>query len=109
VAATRQNAGRFFTEAGGTFAPGGVNAPAATGCARVIVVSGSFSAARLSQVVAKAELGTARRIRTRVRKQVCARRRIVTNTLPVEELGDAKSYQNRYRLKDVAGQLFLSS
>jgi len=94
VAATRQNAGTFFTEAGGALAPGGMNAPAATGCANVMVVSGSLSAARLSQVAAMAERGTARGIRTKSRKQVCARRRIVKNTLPVEKLEDAKSYQN---------------
>src|SRR6185312_17445590 len=63
VAATRQNAGRFFTEAGGTLAPGGIKAPASTGCARLMVVSGSLSAARLSQVAAMAEPGMARRIR----------------------------------------------
>src|SRR6185312_9691799 len=68
VAATRQNAGRFFTEAGGTIAPGGMNAPAATGCANVMVVSGSLSAARLSQVAAMAELERARRIRSKVRR-----------------------------------------
>src|SRR6478672_3798806 len=100
VAATRQNAGRFFTEAGGTLAPGGINAPAATGCADVMVVSGRFSAAMLSQVAAMAEPGMARRIRTKVSKQVCARRTTVTSILPVEKFEEAKSYQNRYLLKE---------
>src|SRR4051812_9811281 len=100
VAATRQNAGIFFTDAGGSLAPGGMNAPAATGCADVMVVSGSLSAARLSQVAAMAEPGRVRRIKTKVRKQVSARRTSVTNTLPVEELGDAESYQNHYVLKE---------
>src|SRR5215471_10446013 len=54
VAITRQNAGRAFTEADGVVAPGGTNAPAATCSAEVIVVSASFSVARLSQVAAKA-------------------------------------------------------
>src|ERR1041384_3067072 len=54
VAATRQNAGRFFTEAGGALARGGMNAPAATVCASVMVVSGRLSVARLSHVAAKA-------------------------------------------------------
>src|SRR6476646_1383160 len=84
VAATRQNAGRFFTEAGGSLAPGGINAPVATGCADVMVVSGRFSVARLSQVAALAEPGMDRRIRTKVSKQVCARRTAITNTLPAE-------------------------
>src|SRR6476646_8516079 len=53
LAATRQNAGRFLTAAAGT-PGGGTNAPASTGCASVIVVSGSLSAARLSQVAAMA-------------------------------------------------------
>src|SRR6476661_8910145 len=79
VAATRQNAGKFFTEAGGALSPGGMNAPAATGCADVMVVSGRFSAARLSQVAAMAEPGMVRRITTKVSKQVCARRTTVTN------------------------------
>jgi hypothetical protein len=100
VAATRQNAGTFFTEAGGALTPGGMNAPAATGCARVMVVSGNFSAARLSQVAALAEPDRGRRITTKVRKQVCARRTSVTNTLPVEELEDAESYQNHCALKE---------
>ena len=73
--------------------------PAATGCADVMVVSGRFSAARLSQVAAMAEPGMARRIRTKVSKQVCARRTTVTNNLPIEKLEEAKSYQNRYLLK----------
>jgi hypothetical protein len=54
VAITRQNAGRAFAEAGGVVAPGGTKAPAATCSAEVIVVSASFSVARLSQVAAKA-------------------------------------------------------
>src|SRR5579871_6034765 len=53
VAMTRQKAGRFFTEAAGAVEPGGINAPAATGCADVMVVSASFNVARLSQVAAK--------------------------------------------------------
>src|SRR5215472_2228548 len=48
VACTRQNAGRFLTEAGGALAPGGINCPAATSCAEVMVVSGRLSLARLS-------------------------------------------------------------
>src|SRR5579864_3875775 len=84
VAATRQNAGRFFTEAGGALAPEGINAPAAIGSADVMVVSGRFSAAMLSQVAAMAEPGMARRMRTKVSKQVCARRTTITNTLPME-------------------------
>src|SRR5216683_3085652 len=56
VAATRQNAGRLANGPGPTPGPrparpaGGVNCPAATGCAMVIVECGSASAARLSQV-----------------------------------------------------------
>src|SRR6476469_1537311 len=99
VAATRQNAGRFFTEAGGTLAPGGINAPAATGCADVMVVSGRFSAAMLSQVAAMAAPGVAKRIKTKVSKQVCARRTTITNTLPGGKLDEAESYQKRYLLK----------
>src|SRR5690242_11683232 len=53
VAVTRQNAGRFLVDGAGTPEPdGGTNAPASTGCADVMVVSGSFNAARLSQVAA---------------------------------------------------------
>src|SRR5689334_4930892 len=60
VAVTRQNAGRFLADAAGTPEPdGGTNAPAATGCADVMVVSGSFNAARLSQVAARAECAPA--------------------------------------------------
>src|SRR6266853_5357782 len=56
VAVTRQNAGRFLADAAGTPEPdGGTNAPASTGCASVMVVSGSFNAARLSQVAAMAD------------------------------------------------------
>src|ERR1700760_3775300 len=80
VAATRQNAGRFFTEAGGALAPGGTNAPAATGCADVMVVSGKFSAARLSQVAALAEPGMAKRITSKANEQVCAKRTAITDT-----------------------------
>src|ERR1700761_30537 len=54
IAMTRQNAGKFFAEAGGAVEPGGMNAPAATGCVDVMVVSASLSVARLSQVAAKA-------------------------------------------------------
>src|SRR2546423_1706127 len=51
---TRQNAGRFLADAADTPEPdGGTNAPAATGCADVMLVSGSFNAARLSQVAAR--------------------------------------------------------
>jgi hypothetical protein len=57
VAATRQNAGRSLkaTTGGGppVVSPGGVNLPAATGCASVIVVFGNASDAMLSQVVAQ--------------------------------------------------------
>ena len=51
VAATRQKAGvGGRTPPGERWAPSGIlNSPAATGCARVIVVSGSESPARLSQ------------------------------------------------------------
>src|ERR1044071_55034 len=60
VAATRQNAGRFLVAAAGMpKADGGTNAPASTGCASVMVVSSSFSAARLSQVAARAECAPA--------------------------------------------------
>src|ERR1700686_4002972 len=56
VAMTRQNAGKLFIKAVGMPTPDdGRNAPAATCCAEVIVVSGSLSVARLSQVAAKAE------------------------------------------------------
>src|SRR5579859_1335767 len=55
VAATRQNAGRFLVAtAGMPNAGGATNAPASTCCAKLIVVSGSFNAARLSQVAAMA-------------------------------------------------------
>jgi hypothetical protein len=55
MAVTRQNAGRFLADAAGTPEPdGGTNAPASTGCADVMVISGSFNAARLSQVAARA-------------------------------------------------------
>src|ERR1700722_4588772 len=56
VAATRQNAGRDFGEIGDGMnpPPGIVNAPAATVCAEVMVVSGSARDARLSQVAALA-------------------------------------------------------
>src|ERR1700733_1805398 len=55
VAATRQKAGRLFGEMGnGMNPPGGmVKAPAATVWAKVMVVSGSFNAARLSQEAAR--------------------------------------------------------
>jgi hypothetical protein len=49
-----------------------------------MVVSGRFSAAMLSQVAAMAEPGMARRITTKVSKQVCARRTTVTSILPAE-------------------------
>src|SRR5690348_11261639 len=69
VAATRQNAGRPLTAAAGT-PGGGPNAPASTGCASVIVASGSLSAARLSQVAAMAGAprhSASRRIRDNLR------------------------------------------
>src|SRR6202044_210556 len=55
VAATRQNAGRLFGEIGDGMNPpaGMVNAPAATVCAKVMVVSGRLRDARLSQVAAR--------------------------------------------------------
>ena len=56
VAATRQNAGRSANCAPPPPRPpaGGVNAPAATGCAIVMVASGSLSELRLSHVAAAA-------------------------------------------------------
>src|SRR5215467_511805 len=52
-AATRQNAGSSLNAAG--CGPAGAsNAPAATTCAEVMVVSGSLSVVRLSQEAAKA-------------------------------------------------------
>jgi hypothetical protein len=56
VAATRQKAGRLLGETGDGMNPpaGIVNAPAATVCAKVMVVSGSARDARLSQVAAVA-------------------------------------------------------
>src|SRR5262245_3746542 len=63
VAATRQNAGRLWYEAGIGSVGGlaGVIAPAATELAMVIVVFGSFRAAILSQVAAEAGVGPIRR------------------------------------------------
>src|SRR5947199_8269509 len=54
VAATRQNAGRSAADASPRppRPTGGANAPAATGWASVMVVSGSASIARLSQEAA---------------------------------------------------------
>src|SRR6516225_11798242 len=59
VAATRQNSGRSLYTVSAPLplpcpAPGGVNWPAATTCARVIVVSGRATEARLLQVAANA-------------------------------------------------------
>src|ERR1700677_3137083 len=56
VAATRQKAGRLLGETGDGMnpPPGMLNAPAATVCASVMVVSGSARDARLSQVAAVA-------------------------------------------------------
>src|ERR1051326_6342772 len=57
VACTRQNAGRFFANRlapGSDAPPGGTKAPAAICCAEVIVVPGSLSVARVSQLAAKA-------------------------------------------------------
>src|SRR5438046_2705092 len=66
VAATRQNAGSALNAAPGPRPPraaGGVNSPAPTGCASVMVVSGNASDARLSQVAAAAaRAGTHRTI-----------------------------------------------
>jgi hypothetical protein len=62
VAATRQKAGRFLYGGGPCkfAAPaGGVNSPAGIGCAIVIVVSGSFSAVRLSHEAAAVGAGMA--------------------------------------------------
>src|ERR1700722_949017 len=58
VAATRQNAGRSLSATAGAgvppnVLPGGMNSPAATGCASVMVVPGSASEARLSHVAAQ--------------------------------------------------------
>ncbi len=55
VAATRQNAGRSSKDGPCLPRPaaGAVKAPAPTAVAEVMVVSGNFSEARLSQVVAK--------------------------------------------------------
>src|SRR5262249_8837246 len=56
VACTRQNVGRLLRPdiaPGSGAPPGGTNAPAATCCADVMVVWGSLSVARLSQVAAK--------------------------------------------------------
>ena len=63
VATTRQNAGKVWYEAGIGSAGGlaGVNAPAATELAMVIVVFGSFRAPMLSQVAADAGAGPIRR------------------------------------------------
>src|SRR4030095_6508202 len=65
VAATRQNAGTFLYEAGIGSAGGlaGVNAPAATELATVIVVFGSFRLVRLSHVAAMDDEGPIRRTR----------------------------------------------
>src|SRR5688572_19807544 len=54
VAATRQKAGRSLNGLPPPRPAGAVNAPAATGCAIVIVASGSFNDDRLSQVAALA-------------------------------------------------------
>src|SRR5258708_7675799 len=51
-AVTRQNTGRFLAAAGCEIAPGGVNAPAATSFAEVIVVSASLRPLKLSHVAA---------------------------------------------------------
>jgi len=53
-AVTRQNAGSFFADAGCDAAPGGMNAPAATSFAEVIVVSASLRVLKLSHVAASA-------------------------------------------------------
>src|SRR5438270_11266766 len=54
VACTRQKAGRFFPENSDSLSrAGGTKAPAATCSADVMVVSGSLSVARLSQLAAK--------------------------------------------------------
>src|SRR5205814_541809 len=60
VAATRQNAGSSLNAAFGSLprprpVAGAENAPAATGCAKVIVVSGSAKEARLSHEAANAD------------------------------------------------------
>src|SRR5262245_39078159 len=64
-AATRQNAGRSLNGAPPPRPPppAGANAPAATDCASVIVVSGSFSEARLSHGAAD----TGRTLKTRTK------------------------------------------
>ena len=58
--------------------------------------SGSFWA---PQVAAMAEPGMARRIRNKVRKQVCARRTTVTNTLPIEKIRGGKIVSESLPLK----------
>src|ERR1051326_7433417 len=70
VACTRQKAGRFLglNIVPGSETPAGrVKAPAATCCADVMVVSGSLSVARLSQVAAKAGLAIAESSRRKSR------------------------------------------
>src|SRR5262245_1514362 len=89
VACTRQNAGRFLTEAGGALAPGGTNCPAATCCAEVMVVSGSLSAARLSQEAGAAFPRTARLMRA-IRRQNFPVRQSIT-LLPREKFQGTKS------------------
>src|SRR4026209_1476699 len=58
VAATRQNAGRFISDAFCCVAvdPGGVKVPAGTVCANVTVVFGNESPVRLSHVAASADV-----------------------------------------------------
>ena len=54
LACTRQKAGTFSNRVTAPPRPGAVNAPAATGCAMVIVTFGSDTDDRLSQVAAAA-------------------------------------------------------
>src|SRR5687767_12396965 len=55
VAATRQNAGSSPNGAPSPLAPGGVNVPAGTACASVIVAAGTTSAVSLSHAVATSD------------------------------------------------------
>jgi hypothetical protein len=104
---TRQNAGKFFTEAGGAVAPGGMNAPAATGCADVMVVSGSFNVARLSQVAAKD--GVAREIKSTSSRQGLRVNRFTSgsiavnqNHLPQRTQRNAEENQKRAKLTTIS-------
>src|SRR5436309_9200579 len=67
--ATRQKAGKLSKGSpGASTGFGGVNVPAGSDFARVIVVSGKVSAARLSQVAASADGGRKTHAATRIAK-----------------------------------------